>query len=58
MEEVALTLRAVEEGVSLHPGHYYDLGPEVGPCVVLSLITPPATLTQGLEALARALARS
>ncbi len=58
VEEVALTLRAVEEGVSLHPGHYYDLGPEVGPCVVLSLITPPTTLTQGLEALARALARS
>jgi len=58
VDEVTFALRAIEEGVSLHPGHYYDLGPELGPCGVISLLTPEATLAQGLEALARALARS
>lgn len=58
VDEVTFTLRAVEEGVYVHPGHYYDLGPEMGPCGVMSLLTPEATLTPGLAALARTLARS
>jgi aspartate/methionine/tyrosine aminotransferase len=55
VDELALCLRAVEEGALAHPGHYYDLD---APAAVLSLITEPGTLASGLAALGRALARS
>jgi len=57
VDELALALRAVEEGVLVHPGHYYDFSPADGALLVLSLLPEPARYRAGLEALARALAR-
>lgn len=57
VDELALCLRAVEEGALVHPGHYYDFHDGAGRAVV-SLITPPGALSEGLAALGRALARS
>lgn len=51
----AFALRLLEEeGVLVHPGHFFDL-PMEGFCV-LSLITRPAAFGAGLEGLSRALA--
>ena len=55
VDELALCLRALEEGTSVHPGHYYDLSE---PAVVPSLIAEPRVFAEGLEGLGRALARS
>ena len=54
VEELALALRAVESGVLVHPGHYYDLP---GAHVVVSLLAAPADLAAGLAAIREALAR-
>lgn len=56
VDELALALRAVGEGVLVHPGHYYDFAPEDGPLAVLSLLPEPAVFSRGLASLARALA--
>jgi alanine-synthesizing transaminase len=42
-----------EDGVLVHPGWFYDFDSE--PFVVLSLLTPPATLAEGVRRLARRL---
>jgi alanine-synthesizing transaminase len=48
----ALAIRLVQKaGVSVHPGHYYDV-PEEG-YLVLSLITDPAVFREGAAALLR-----
>lgn len=56
VDELALALRGVREGVLVHPGHYYDFAPADGPRAVLSLLADTAALRDGLAALARALA--
>lgn len=53
VDELALALRAVERGVLVHPGHYYDLE---GAHVVVSLLTPEEDFARGLEKLREALA--
>ena len=57
VDELALALRAVDEGALVHPGHYYDFAPADGPLAVLSLLPEPERLRAGLGALGRALAR-
>ncbi|MBM3761183.1 MAG: pyridoxal phosphate-dependent aminotransferase [Acidobacteria bacterium] len=49
LEEEALVLSLLERGFSVHPGFYYDLPFE--PCLVLSLLTPPENLAQGVAAI-------
>jgi aspartate/methionine/tyrosine aminotransferase len=50
----AFALRLLEqEGVLVHPGHFFDL-PAEG-FLVLSLLTPPDPFQEGLEALSKAL---
>lgn len=46
-EDEAVALRLLEAGVAVHPGHFFDL-PSKG-FLVLSLLTPPATWTEGLR---------
>ena len=58
VDELAFALRAVNEGVLVHPGHYYDFSPDDGALAVLSLLPEPARLRTGLASLARALASS
>jgi aspartate/methionine/tyrosine aminotransferase len=58
VDELALCLRALEEGALVHPGHYYDLAQEQSGFIVLSLLADPAHLRQGLSCLGRALLAS
>jgi hypothetical protein len=41
----ALAIRAIERGLIVHPGQFYDLAP--GAHLVLSLITDPLTFARG-----------
>ena len=52
VDELALALRAVGQGVLAHPGHYYDLE---GHHLVLSLLTPETDFVPGIVALRDAL---
>jgi alanine-synthesizing transaminase len=49
IEEEAFVLDLMSKGFSIHPGFYYDL--PIEPCLVLSLLTPPDHLAQGLAAI-------
>lgn len=53
VDELALALRAVAQGVLVHPGHYYDLP---GHHAVVSLLAPEAEFAKGCEGLRAALA--
>ena len=44
------TLRALERGVVVQPGYFFDFDRE--PHLIVSLLTPEATLTEGAERLA------
>jgi len=55
VDELALCLRALDEGVLVHPGHYYDFAPADGALIVLSLLPELTRLKAGLDALVRAL---
>jgi aspartate/methionine/tyrosine aminotransferase len=55
-EAMALDL-ARRDGVSVHPGYFYDIPSGESPHWVLSLITPEATLAAALPALEQALRR-
>lgn len=48
-DEEALVLNLMAQGFSVHPGFYYDL--PIEHCLVLSLLTPPDQLKQGLAAI-------
>lgn len=49
-----LALRLLEQGVVVHPGHFYDY--EAGARLVISLLAPAALLETGLDRLIRLLA--
>jgi hypothetical protein len=49
LKEEDLALRLLERGISAHPGFYYDL--PFQPALVISLLTPPAQLVIGLNAI-------
>ncbi len=49
--EEAWMLAALEAGLVLHPGWFYDADPSMGPLAVLSLLTPPSEFDEGLERL-------
>ena len=55
VDELNFALQALEEGASVHPGHYYDFAS--GNSIVLSLLTDPKDFGAGLNALIRALPR-
>ncbi len=57
VSEEKLLLNAIDEGVWAHPGYFYGMA-AITQSVVLSLLTPPDTLSAGLQALDRALKRS
>jgi DNA-binding transcriptional MocR family regulator len=46
LDEESLCLHLIAHGHSVHPGFYYDL--PFAPALVVSLLTPPATLASGL----------
>ncbi len=47
IDEQAFVLRLLSEGLSTHPGYYYDL--PFPAALVVSLLSPPALLGQGLQ---------
>ncbi len=57
VDEERLLLAAIEEGAWAHPGFFYGM-PAGSAHVVLSLLTPPDILAQGLVCLEKALRRA
>jgi len=57
VHEDRFLMNALSEGVWAHPGYFYGM-PATIPSVVLSLLTPPDTLSAGLQGLERALKRT
>ncbi len=57
VHEDRFLMNALSEGVWAHPGYFYGM-PATVPSVVLSLLTPPDTLSVGLQGLERALKRT
>ncbi len=49
--EEAWALAALEGGVLVQPGWFYDVQEGLGPMAVLSLLTPPGTWREGIERL-------
>jgi alanine-synthesizing transaminase len=49
-EDAAVALDLLDRGVLVQPGYFYDFE---GTYLVVSLLTPPETLAEGLEAIAR-----